>query len=312
MKKNFVFKAIMYIIFLPFYTNLCSMYTITYEPMKKFTPPQNIHYIIQELKKKKAISIETIQYKLHCIHDLLNDPSMDVNINEKNENDETPLHAYLTENDFPENMNWQVVKFLLEHGAQIHTESEGRSLLFDALINPNISTEVIDLLVKYGFDITKPIQNELPLNLYLLINTNVKVEIIDSMINHGADINATDHLSILPPIMSYFAEENCNIKFDVVNYMIHHGANINYQDWQHRTPLSQAIRNPNMPLDIFILLVENGAQLSSTEKKHFTRHPNEIPEDKRNIMLEVMKRRKRKRERDFAPSPPSKRRRLQQ
>jgi len=229
-------------------------------------PAMRLHNIVGKLKHIEDITPEQTDNLLGLMSTLLQNG---IDINSRNYYGETLLQAYLTKvwaDNTSQNLDPKVVRFLLKNGAHVNVQNNDETCLtFNALLNPNMTLEIIHLLKVYGFNTNQKIEGNPPLNIYVRMNPNPKLEIIRYMVERGAKINEKG-ATYGPPLTGYLAENRTDIKLEIVRFILEQGADIRYRDSYGRTPLrqviEQAVENPNPSpntVGIIRLLVINGA-----------------------------------------------------
>jgi ankyrin repeat protein len=201
-----------------------------------------------------------------------------ISINTKNNKGKTPLnyacihkgrtsmncYLYNEKGEVPMNNNLDMVKFLIKHGADIHSrDNEGNTILHDACKANNI--EVVKYLIE---------EKDMNMN----ISNNQGLTCIDYSCKTG-----------FTPTFEYLARRHSDIKTykdkhgnnalhiaceksdsdnkDFISYLITQKVPINAKNTRNNnTPLHLTCRSTNEDIDIIILLIENGAFESINEK----------------------------------------------
>lgn len=125
--------------------------------------------------------------------------------------------------------NLEIIKYLLDKKGNINSiDTSGNTLLFKAINMSRI--DIITLLLRYNPDIK--------LNaLYKAIEKNY-VDIITRLLNVGININMADKNKVTP---LHYAIQFQHTR--IVNRFLNYGANVNAQDSEGNTPLHIAARN---------------------------------------------------------------------
>ncbi|KAJ7759531.1 ankyrin repeat-containing domain protein [Mycena metata] len=160
-----------------------------------------------------------------------------------------------------QNGHLDVVKFLIEHGADVNAENEdGCTSLY--LASRNGRLEVVKFLIEHGANINAS-DNDGYTSLSIA-SANGHLDVVKFLIEHGADINAKDqdgHLTSL-----YVASANGHL--DVVKFLIEHGANIGASNKDGWTSLYLASTYGRLKVVKF--LIEHGADINASDKGGYT------------------------------------------
>jgi ankyrin repeat protein len=144
--------------------------------------------------------------------------------------------------------NSQVVKFLLEHGANpnpnSHAGAESSPLLEAATAGDAASME---LLLAHGADVKDAGEPAL------------EMAVTAESLNECSKCVDRAAYSVALPNVAAFADLN------TVRLMLDHGADVNAVDPFGRTALMYAAASDSLPLDVIKLLVERGAKLNVTD-----------------------------------------------
>ena len=153
----------------------------------------------------------------------------------------TPLTAAVELN------NLDMVKFLVEHGADIN----GRefSPLLTATYLGNRTFDIVKYLVEHGANVNvRNKRGDTP--LYNAFCNSDGIEMVKFLVEHGANVNAVDNLNGETPIFvaPRWIEEGYSDRLDKFIYLIEHGADINVRNtMDDSSDVSQSfyIRNPH-------------------------------------------------------------------
>jgi len=191
--------------------------------------------ITEKNKKGKTILYSACmageKYEDSLIQCLL-DRGVDINetIYEAFDNVNNTVLFYVYENYMDEDLSYNISKFLIDNGIDIHKENErGETILFKACYYS--SEKCVNYLVEHGADINKKnILGNTPLqctfgSFYEEFDQNDcerLFKIIKYLIKHGADINNRNNDGETP---LFWACNYC--EDDIINYLIDNGADIN-------------------------------------------------------------------------------------
>ena len=155
----------------------------------------------------------------------------------------TPLFAAVKKS------NENIVKYLVEHDADVnHKNACGETSLFAAARRGN--ENIIKYLVEHGADVNEGIYGNTP--LFAAVRKSNE-NIVKYLVDHGADVN---HKNACGETSLFAAARTGNE--NIVKYLTEHGANINERDRWDKTPLHIAIDNKNE--EIVKYLAECGAK----------------------------------------------------
>jgi ankyrin repeat protein len=148
-----------------------------------------------------------------------------------------------------ENCPTDVIRLLLDKGADIHSQDENkRSSLLIACGRKKISVELVDLLVERGSDpMEKTIEGETPIRA-ALSNENCPTDVIRHLLGMGVDVSAEESTgdSLLLMCMRK------HVSIELVELLLQRGANPYYA-------LPRAIIDA-CPINIIKLLVDRGLE----------------------------------------------------
>jgi ankyrin repeat protein len=164
--------------------------------------------------------------------------------------DETPLHVA------SENGHVDVVRLLIEHGADIAAQGRDRNTpLHEASINGHV--DVARLLIEHGADIAaRSVLESSPLHE---ASEGGHVGVVRLLIEHGAGAAAQGWLGRTPLHLA----SNCG-HVDVARLLIEHGAYPVAQNKHGTTPLHEASKNGYV--DVARLLIEHSADPAAQDK----------------------------------------------
>ena len=158
-----------------------------------------------------------------------------LNINQKDENDQTALNKAVKKNDI------QASKILLENGANLE------NIALHKFVQDN-NLEMLQLLTKYDIDVD--IENEDGDTALQLATSNYTPQIIESLLKNGANTKGVS--------LHLFVEKN-DIK--MIDLLLHSGVDINKKDENDQTALNKAVNKND--IQISEILLEQGASLEN-------------------------------------------------
>lgn len=148
----------------------------------------------------------------------------------------------------------EIVKFLLDHGADLNATVRGQNVLHFAVRSKNI--DVVAFLLEQGVDVnSKGFLESSPL-MYAAAGNNLKM--VQFLLDHGADIQQKDIRGLTA---LYDAVRNGSK--ELIKYLIDKGSNINEisnESWGNETPLYHAIAENR--IDNAILLIQHNANVN--------------------------------------------------
>ncbi len=142
-----------------------------------------------------------------------------------------------------------IVKFLIEAGAQLHHISEGNNWTALLLAADKGHIEIAQHLIASGFNVKKLGG---PASVHAILNDHN--DIASLLLEHGVNPNFLydDHI----PLVSILADKN---ETELLKTYIDSGADLNLADNDEKTPVFYAVFGGN--LEALILLVNNGANV---------------------------------------------------
>ncbi|ACE06276.1 hypothetical protein Aasi_0909 [Candidatus Amoebophilus asiaticus 5a2] len=188
------------------------------------------------------------------IEELLQIPEIDINI--KNENEETPLHEAAKSN------NSAVIKLLLDQeNIQVnHKDKQGYTPLSIA-VEQNSRLATLALLQVEGIDInTKNKWGNSPLHLAIQKDNQ---ELVEDLIAKGANVNATNNYGITPLHIATKVANTRNVAL-----LLAEGANINRMDEKGNTSLHIAVEKGKE--QVLELLLATRANVKMIDKRGLT------------------------------------------
>lgn len=133
----------------------------------------------------------------------------------------------------PNNRNPNVIKSIIEHGANINTVANESNSLLLAVKNKN--SQVVDLLIKMGCDVNAKDKRHKSV-LMTAVESNAPIETMQCLLDAGADVNARDKNW---KTALYYASSNINITFDVFKLLMDYGADPKIRSKTGHSPLSE-------------------------------------------------------------------------
>ena len=160
-----------------------------------------------------------------------------------------PLYTLL------QNKKYDIAKFLIEHGADIHIPPPVDSLIGEVALHYAIlDLDMTRYLVERGAEINvRDFHGNTP--LHTSVSTGAPVEVVQYLIDHGADVHIPDYYGA--------TALHGNAARDVAEALIAAGADVNtisYADNHSMAPIHSAIQHGNRPL--VEVLLKHGANVN--------------------------------------------------
>ncbi|ORX49634.1 ankyrin [Piromyces finnis] len=185
----------------------------------------------------------------------------------------------------------RIVKYLIDHGADVHQDNGAVAPIIKAIDNGNI--EIISYLIKHGVDINKKNYKSDDDTSYPLIRAiqGNNEKIVKFLISCGANVNQRMRYDETPLIytiknptnsnkdyyqFSYFNDQeyeeeqqkNIEKKERIVKYLVEHGAEVNSEDYFGQHSLIHCIHAKNdNNIKIIDYLVNNGVDINKVDKQ---------------------------------------------
>ena len=195
-----------------------------------------------------------------ALKDMLSNEKIDINLQDTF--GETPLIIAV------EDGNENIIKLLLEHGADIHqTNQNHETALMTALSIDNIN--IIKLFFDHGKSINLEhgksinLENTYGYTPLMLAVSNGNEEAIKLLLDNGADINQLNQNGMTPLMLAV-----SNDNEEAMEMLLERGADINQPNQNGETPLMLAVSNDNE--EAIQLLLDNGANINQTNQNGMT------------------------------------------
>eukprot|EP00833_Pecoramyces_ruminatium_P017664 jgi/Orpsp1_1/1191696/evm.model.d7180000087892.1 len=166
-----------------------------------------------------------------------NEKTIKFRINRENRDGETPLfYACQSEN---ENENENIVKFLVELGADIHKGGilHEATPIFNACAYGN--GNIVKYLVKLGADVNIKYGYSGDTLLHIFCERGDE-KLVKYLIDWGADVNIENRYGVTPLYVSCEKGDEAS-----VYYLVEHGADVNKEDSDGETPIFKACKSGN-------------------------------------------------------------------
>jgi len=191
------------------------------------------------------------------------------NIDARDSSGRTPLHPTFRGVDGTfDDTYFDVVRYLLEHGADVDTEANTKHSTPVHLASFHGGFKVAKLLLDHGVDINvRDKKGRTPLHKSLIDledgMADYYIDAVWSLLEHGADVNALDnnHLTPLHVVLEYG-----NIK--ATRVLLEHGADVHVLDADDSTLLHFASESGNA--EAARLLLEHGADVDARDNNEST------------------------------------------
>jgi ankyrin repeat protein len=210
------------------------------------------------------------------------------------ENAETTRLHFLCGNNFPQ---LEEIKIHLNKSTINKTDKNGDTALHIACSNPNISTEIVKLLIDNGADFK--IKNEESLTPFhnALNNSKLKNFLKDNLNSkffqtflekEKIDIEILENLFEIYNFSAsiFFAIQNKYISLDIVEYFKKKQFPLIVKNQNHQFTLDMALQNKNISLEIIKFLFENKSNLNNLDSDEKT--PLHYACSNENISLEIL------------------------
>ena len=178
-----------------------------------------------------------------------------MNVNAKNDQEETPLHLairQLTKSDQDKWSALKVVKMLIEHKADVNAKNmyEFTPLHSDLCFNGTI--EIVKLLVDYGADLKARNNYSQQTPFLMACGVKANIEVIKFLYQKGSDINARDYKN-RGPVHNAISDDN---QIEIVKFLVENGAAVKV-DYMEKSVLAKSAAEER--LEIMKILLQNGA-----------------------------------------------------
>ena len=175
-------------------------------------------------------------------------------VNSKDERQKTPLHKAA------ENGSLEMVKILIEMGADIDAKDEGKATpLHYCILVGNI--EIVKILLQKGADMEARLEGEV-ISVCTPLHVAVKfshMDIVKLLLGNGAQINTQDKIG---NTVLHHTVENDTYHFDpfdpyffleIVKYLLEHGAQVDIRNNDNKTPFDLANEHQNFEMAKILL-----------------------------------------------------------
>ena len=191
-------------------------------------------------------------------------------INARDSSDRTPLHpTFLGVSDTFDDIYFDVMRYLLEHGADVNTQANTEYSTPLHLASYWGGPKVAKLLLDRGVNINvRDEKCQTPLHKVLtnLGNSGAEdyfVDAVQLLLDHGADLDAEDNSHSTPlHVISRYGNAKA------AQLLLEHGARVDALDDDHSTPLHVASKGNNV--EAARLLLEHGADVHALGGNHST------------------------------------------
>jgi hypothetical protein len=168
----------------------------------------------------------------------------------------TALHAASFEGHL------QVVHYLLRHGVDVNVRDSANdtSLLLSSWKGHG---DVVQCLLEHGADVDLRDQyHDAPLNLAAVWG---HFDAVRLLLEHNADVHSQGYLGLTPLHGAICGIKHTGVFPGVVQLLLERGANPNTRNTRHQTPLHTLLLDNPDRLDVFLILVEHGADVDSED-----------------------------------------------
>ena len=156
------------------------------------------------------------------------------------------------------NSNWQVVKILINHGADVNIKVSHNTItpVLKAIIENNL--EITKLLLDYKADLNISDNQTMSLLVNKLNSDSINKEIFKLLIDRGLNINTQNEKgnTLLSLVVDHYSHSKDKLK--IVEFLIANGADVNIRDQAGRSVLLKATYRNNR--EIIELLKRHGAK----------------------------------------------------
>jgi ankyrin repeat protein len=200
------------------------------------------------------------------------------NLEKRNDQQQTPLLMGASHNHPNIEM---ITEILLDNKADIEARDEdGETALANAVDNYNY--QLIKLLLNHGANINPP-DTITPLHLVAYEandDDEGQLEMAQFLLDHGANPNALDYSGMTP--LHYIARKNSATALKIALLLLERGADVDALTKYGDTPLSIAALEDNHP--IVLILIHHGASIHTNENIH---NPIHTALSKNHILLAI-------------------------
>ena len=150
--------------------------------------------------------------------------------------------------------NFEIIKLLVDHWANVNKVMSGRTPIHEALIWKN-NLEVVEYLVDHGADINARDEfGETPLHEAVSHNN---LEVVKFLLDHGANINDQSRNGYTPLLTA----ANYN-NAEIAKYLLERGAVIDVKNNEGETALMRAVKEVyDVDVDLVKCLIDHGTNI---------------------------------------------------
>ncbi len=153
-----------------------------------------------------------------------------------------------------ENGYLEIVNLLIQHRANVNSQSQNTSTTALMRAAANGRLEIVNLLIQSGAKVN--LRNYSGFTALIEAARNGHFEIVKVLINNGANVNSQDYYQRSTALI----EAARNGHLEIVQHLIEHGADINIQDQYGTTALIEAAKSER--LEIVQHLIEHRADIN--------------------------------------------------